>query len=188
MGSASPASGFSDWKSSPRNSLTCGCSLDRWLLDATWIAGSNHNDMEYVFYEDSKFPMFHDSSSRCFVTSSLVAKVIALKTALEVALGERIARLDMFQTLKSMISFNNDGKLTKLKGVLLIIKFLSLCFYSISFNFVPRSAKCLAYSLEKAGLLACNSSSLSGAWSILIQSDLTKKHCTRENYMLHFIY
>ncbi|XP_010424733.1 PREDICTED: uncharacterized protein LOC104709889 [Camelina sativa] len=133
--------------------------------DAAWNATTKVCGLGWTINNFTSGLIQQGSTSQPFVSSSLVAEALALKTVIMAALAMGVVRLVCNSDCQDLIGLiNSGGQTTELDGILDNIQFLSLKFMSIFYCYVPRSEN----SEADASLLSCNASSL--VWRLSVSN------------------
>jgi len=128
------------------------------FTDAAWREDSHDAGLGWIFVDNSNHSEIQDHAVAREVSSPLMAKAIALFSAIQQASNRGFKKLvvasDSQQLVEAIV-----GELhpKELQGILHDILFISLSFADISFHFVKRENNRKADAAAKAALLAINS-------------------------------
>ncbi|CAA7020449.1 unnamed protein product [Microthlaspi erraticum] len=125
------------------NAFTC-------FTDGAWCKDTCIGGAGWIFFDKEGNEQHRDQSAERFVSSSLMAKAMAIRSALNQALDHGHTNLTLHSDAQDLIRVINSQEQSKeIYGLLFDIYTLASMFDSISFHFVARSKNLLADSLAK---------------------------------------
>ncbi|CAE6260703.1 unnamed protein product [Arabidopsis arenosa] len=131
-------------------------------VDAAWIK-SGFCGLGWLLQDENKVKISEKKVSKSFVGSALIAETMAMQSALVDAQSAVVRQLNVFSDCKVLISLLISGNsIVEIRGLLHVIRELSVSFTSICFYFIPRLSNVAADSLAKAALLDVSSSPTCG--------------------------
>ncbi|CAA7022494.1 unnamed protein product [Microthlaspi erraticum] len=131
--------------------------------DGAWCKDTGIGGFGWIFVDTNRAEVNRGSSAERFVTSSLMAEALSIRSALNHTLEEGISNIHLKSDSQDLIrALNMHVQIKEIYDILFDIHSLASLFTSIWFGFVPRSENASADSIAKFAKCRLISSSSSG--------------------------
>ncbi|CAA7040352.1 unnamed protein product [Microthlaspi erraticum] len=127
----------------PPNTVSC-------FTDGAWCDKSGIGGLGWIFTNDAGDTTLKGKEAERFVTSSLMAEALSIRSALLHALETGFTKIHLKSDALGLIrAISSQEQIIEIYGILFDIHALATMFDSIHFSYIPRSQNSLAYSIAK---------------------------------------